>query len=306
MLELNDHTQKGDCLSRLSHIHTFVQVVTTKSFVRAAEELHITTAAVSKQISTLEQELGVQLLFRTTRTVNMTDYGVKYYEHCQQILREVDAMNAAVSYWKEPEGLLRITTSTYFGNTMLLPHMKEFIELYPKIRLDIEFNERIPDLYEENIDVVVGMTVSADENIVQKRIGNTRYALCAAPAYLAKTGTPKSIEDLNKLHFLTHAIRKPDNVITLGKDNSLTIDPIVRFNDSRALLNGLESGLGAAMILEHIVRDAIKAGTLVELFPEQFQSQQPVYIAYRHFRFIPKKIRCFVDFFVQKIEKPSK
>lgn len=289
-------------MSRFNQIKTFVQVVESNSFAGASKVLKISTAAVSKQISNLENELSVQLLNRSTRHISLTEAGANFLEHCKRIIRDMEIAESALSQIKEvPSGTVEVVTGNYFGNTFLIPHLKEFFEHFPDIKLNIEFNERIPSFQDEAIDVVVGMSVSADDDVIQRRIDFTRYMICASPEYLKTYGTPTKPKDLVNHRYVTHSIRKPDNIIKFRNGQMLEVEPWLRFNNSQPIVECIKSGLCIGMVLEYAAREAVEKGELVEILKPFIPDHQPIYLSYKHSRFVPAKIRSFIDFFIKKI-----
>ena len=174
----------------MRNLATFIEVVHRGTMAAASRQLNITPAAISKQIQSLELELGVQLFKRSTRHIELTSEGKIYFEHAKQILEAYKKAEAALSVRKEePEGLLRIICGPEFGNLHLLPNLKKFQELYPKLRLHLEFTQHMPDLEKEDVDVVVGLTSRIPLNYVQRSLMHARWTFCASPDYLKKFGS---------------------------------------------------------------------------------------------------------------------
>ncbi|MBS0654229.1 MAG: LysR family transcriptional regulator, partial [Verrucomicrobia bacterium] len=179
------------------HMETFVLTVELGSLAAVAKKQGISAAAISKQLTRLEEELGVQLLVRTTRRIELTDIGRSYCQQCRRILEEVEEAQALVSQVKAaPHGTLKVISGRHFARSYIVPHVREFLEKYPSIELNLELAERTPDVNREAVDVVIGMSVTAEGDAVQKRIATTSYTLCASPDYLKQFGVPRSQGDL--------------------------------------------------------------------------------------------------------------
>jgi len=289
-------------MSRFNQIKTFVQVVKANSFAGASKALKISTAAVSKQISNLEQELSVQLLNRSTRHVSLTDAGARFFEYCKRIIQEMETAESELSQIKEkPAGKINLVVGTYFGNKFFLPHIKEFLDRYPGISLNVEFNERVPSFHDESIDIVLGMSVSADDDVIQRRVDFTRYLICASPEYLKEHGTPRKPRDLIDHRYITHSIRKPDNIINFKNGQMIDLEPWLRFNNSVPILNCVRQGLGIGMLLEYAAKNDLEQGHVIELLKDFMPEKQPIYLSYKHSRYVPAKIRCFIDFILEKL-----
>ena len=168
----------------LVQMRTLIIVSELGSLAAAARTLGISPAAVSKQLTRMENELGLQLLIRSTRHVELTEIGQNYMVQCQRVLEEVNAAHQLVSNMKAvPHGGLKVVSARHFGMSYIVPHLKEFLALYPRIELDLELAERIPDINVESIDVLIGMSIPVTGEAIQKRIATTRYCYCATPKY---------------------------------------------------------------------------------------------------------------------------
>lgn len=290
-------------MSKLEQIEAFLNIVHENSFVAAAKKQGISTAAISRQISRLEADLGVQLLERTTRHIALTEIGSQYYQHCKNVLAELDQANALITGAQaEPTGTLNITSNRYFANEYLIPYLSEFLSLYPKITMNLELAERFPDFSEEKIDILFGVSLEGPPDLVRKRITTTRYVLCASPDYLKKFGIPKSPDELYHHFYITHVMRKPDNVIQFRDDKKICLTPILFLNDCLTMLECAIRGIGMVMLHNYVVRDAINKGLLIEVLKDFQEPEKPVYLYYQHQRYLQPKIRHCIDFFTQKIK----
>lgn len=285
-----------------AHMQTIVLTAQFGSIAAVARKLGISSAAISKQLTKLEEELGVQLLIRSTRKIELTEVGKNYCLQCKRILEEVEEAKALVNQVKAmPEGDLKVVSGRHFANTYIIPHMKEFLLKYPKIKLNLELAERIPDINSEGIDVMIGMSISATGDAIQKRVATTSYTLCASPSYLKKFGIPKKPADLKKHRYITHSMRQPDNELVFGDKITVGIDPFIRVNDAQAMVDLALDGLGIIMLHHYVVKEHIESGALKELLTAYNHSKVPIYVAYPQRRFISSKVRCFIDFITEKI-----
>lgn len=285
----------------LSLIETFVLTSDLGSLAAVARKLGISPAAISKQLTKLEEELGLQLLMRSTRRVELTEVGTNYCLQCRRILEEVEAAAALVSQVKEiPSGNLKIVSGRHFAISYIVPHMKEFLFRYPKIELNLELAERVPDLNLEAIDVLIGMSISAAGDAIQKRIATTSYSFCASPAYLKQFGIPKKPRDLKDHRYITHSMRKPDNELFFGDKEIIKVAPYIRVNDTQTMLNFALEGLGIVKLHHYIVKEYLEKGSLQELLGSYSDTDTPIYVAYPQRRFISSKVRCFIDFVIEK------
>lgn len=286
----------------LSQMKTFVLTSELGSLAAAARTLGISPAAVSKQLTKLEEELGLQLLLRSTRRLELTEVGINYCLQCRRIFEEVEAASALISQIKVvPNGVLKVVSGRHFATAYIVPHMKEFLLRYPKIELNLELAERVPDLNVEAIDVLIGMSISATGDAIQKRISTTSYTLCASPAYLKQFGIPKKPDDLKKHRYIAHSMRKPDNELLFHDKEVVTITPYIRVNDAQTMLNFALDGLGIVKLHHCVVKKHLEQGTLQALLTSYNNSDVPIYVAYPQRRFIASKVRCFIDFMTEKM-----
>ena len=290
----------------LSQIETFVLTSELCSLAAVARKLGISPAAISKQLTRLEEELGLQLLIRSTRRIELTEVGINYCLQCRRILEEVEAASALISQVKSiPYGILKIVSGRHFATSYIVPHMKEFLLKYPEIELNLELAERAPDLNLEAIDVLIGMSISATGDAIQKRIATTSYSFCASPNYLKEFGIPEKPDDLKHHRYITHSMRKPDNELLFQDKEAVNITPYIRVNDAQTMLNFALEGLGIVKLHHYVVKEYLERGSLQELLTAYNNSEIPIYVAYPQRRYISSKTRCFIDFIVEKIKRDS-
>lgn len=289
-------------MPNLSQMETFILTAELGSLAAAGRKLGISPAAVSKQLTKLEEELGLQLMLRSTRKLELTEVGSNYCLQCKRIFEEVEAAAALVSQVKAvPHGQLKVVSGRHFATTYIVPHMKEFLLKYPKIELNLELAERMPDLNVEAVDVLIGMSLSASGDVIQRRIATTRYVLCASPDYLKKFGVPKKPGDLKTHRYIAHSMRKPDNELTFDDGKSVMLNPYIRANDAQAMVDFALDGLGIIKLHDYAVKDGLERGILKEVLAEYNQSPLPIYVAYPQRRFISSKVRIFIDFIIDKM-----
>jgi DNA-binding transcriptional LysR family regulator len=192
-------------MDRIASMAAFTKVVGAGSFSGAAREMQVSQASVTKQIQELESWLGARLLNRTTRRLNLTEIGAAFYERSARILEAVEeARNAAGALQTVPRGRLRINAPVSFGLLHLAPVITEFLELHPDISVEMLVNDRVVDLLEGEFDVGVRIGRLRDSSLIARRIAPIRLAVCAAPAYLATHGVPRTPEDLARHNCLEY------------------------------------------------------------------------------------------------------
>src|SRR5512138_489928 len=200
-------------MDHLAAIHAFAQVVELGSFAKAAERLGISTTATSRQVGELEAHLQTRLLNRTTRRVSLTESGRAYYERVVQLLADLEeaeqeASRAAIV----PRGVIKLTTSVNFGVRHVAPAIAAFLERHREVRFDVSLADRVVDLVEEGFDLAVRIGGPGADNLVARKLGETRLVPCASPHYLERHGAPKTPEDLAGHDCFTYEYVSPRHV----------------------------------------------------------------------------------------------
>ncbi len=286
-------------------LKSFIEIVNRSTMANAARHLKITPAAISKHIKSLEDALGIQLLKRSTRQIDLTPDGVLYFEHAKRILDAYREAEAAVSYsLKEPSGILKIVCGPQIGNLYLIPRLNEFLEKYPKLRLNIEFTQTMPDLEKEKIDAVIGLTTGLPAHWIQKTLTYARWVFCASPDYLNRQGIPKKPSDLAQHRIITRTQRKPNNRIEFKTGESLFFEPYLYFNDTRAIRRAAIQGLGIVQLQDYIVDEDLRENKLVEILSKYNEQEKtlPVQIAFPPSDPMHINVRKFIDFMVEAIK----
>lgn len=294
-------------MENLNAMRVFVRVAETRSFTEAAKRLGLTSSAVSKAITRLEQELDVRLLQRTTRSVGLTNDGASFRDHCVQILAQIeDAENVLVRANSTPHGRLRVHLPVGFGRRVIVPALSRFIERNPGLTLDAELSDRMVDLAYEGIDAAVQIGELADARLIARRLCHLRFVTCASPEYLARHGEPTTPDDLDRHHCLAyvqlHTGRYRDwQYMRDGKTFAKAVSGRLNINNAESLLEAASSGLGIAMISNFIAADAIRAGRLRCILNDYVAEGPQVSAVYLPSRNLSPKVRAFVDFLQELI-----
>jgi len=291
-------------MDRFQAIRAFVQVVESKSFVRAAERLHLSTTAVSRQVAELEAHLQTRLLQRTTRRISLTETGRAFYERCGQILSELDeAESEAAQEMAEPRGTIRLTTSINFGMRQVTPAIASFLLRYAQVKFDVSLSDRIVDIVEEGFDLAIRVGATGAENLVARKLGETRLVACASPGYLSRHGAPASPEDLSRHNCLTYEYALRDTWTFrdgAGRERDVRVGGSLNSNNGDLNAAAAMHGVGIALEPDFIVATHLKSGNLVSVLDAFKAPVTPIYAIYPSRRFLPLKIRSFVDFLVQR------
>lgn len=299
-----------------SDVWAFVRVVDSGSFSEAARQMGTTKANVSKQVANLERKLHAKLLNRSTRKLGLTEAGQAIYQNALRLLEEARALEAtAAGLQAGPGGTLRVSASMAFGTTCLAGLLPAFMERYPDIRVVLSLTDRYVDLAEENIDVALRLASRIDTlSVVARPIAGIRYVLAATPAYLAQHGTPERAEDLQRHRCLTFgASGAPVTWQFDGADGtaSMKVDSALAANSSVALHLAMLRGGGIALLPTYVVGEDLRSGAAVQVLPAlapQGYSGDQLYAIYLENRFLPPKVRVFIDYLLENLggEPPSR
>lgn len=289
-------------MNKLKLMNTFMLIAEEGNIARAADRLGLTKAAVSKQLIDLEQAMNSQLVNRTTRTLQLTDLGQLFYESIKKIFLAVDEAETLINYsHKNPSGRLRVASHRHFGEKFIMTHMKEFLQIYPNLKFDLELTDRFPDLDKENIDILCGPSYEGPDNLIRKEVASVLHVLCASPEYLNLYGVPKTPDDLKQHRYITHSFRNPDNRLIFSDKKELYLDPYIRLNDALAMLSCGLQGLGFIKIYNYYVEDHLRKGNLIELLKEYREPKKSLYIFCQRQKYPQLKIQLFLDFISKKI-----
>ncbi len=292
-------------MNKLEEMTAFVHAVEHRGFSAAARELQLTPSAVSKQISRLEDRLGVRLFQRTTRQLHLTDEGRAFYERCVAVLDEIQHAEEAVSELRgQVRGVLRVVAVAAFARVQLLPILPEFMARYPELKLSLRLSERSVDLIDTGTDVALQLSeMLDDESLVAKRLFTNRRLVCAAPSYLDRHGIPEVPEDLLNHNCLTHSsfihfndweFESPEGTKVLHVSGNFDT------NSATALYEAVLAGVGVARLATFLVGHDLSAGRLVPLLTDYVHEKSSLLVVYPHRRHLSTKVRAFVDFLSEK------
>lgn len=288
----------------LESMKVYVLAVEKGSLSAAAQACGISPTMAGNHLRMLEGRLGMQLLLRTTRRQRLTGFGEDYYARCKEILRlvqetEVQAQDSRLT----PAGTLRVTAPVSFGTEALMPCLPAYLERYPEVSVDVVLADRVTDLMEEGFEAALRVgPLAPDTNLVARPLAPYRSVLCAAPAYLARAGTPQRPEDLSRHECLSFShVNTPYWRLERGDETvRVPVAGRVRVNHGQALRVAALQGLGIVQQPAVLLDDDLRAGRLVRLLPEYESPSRPLHLVYPPERYRSLKLRSFIDFVVDR------
>jgi LysR family transcriptional regulator for bpeEF and oprC len=283
-------------------ISTFIRIVQTGNFSRAARELGITPQSASVHVKQLEEWTGVRLFNRSTRKISLTEEGESFYRTCVSAIGAIDEEVARMrDSSQEAFGTVRVAAPSGLGAHFVAPALGRFLETYPRVTVDLLVQNRIPDVVAEGIDVGILPHPLPDTSLIARRAVTSRFILCASPLYLQRHGRPNSVEDLARHRrvelrsWINNAVRpwrvrRGDEIVTSEGRGSLVT------NDGDSLIEAVLSGAGIGMITRYRIAPYLRSGRLESVLEGMVEGELSwsVYMQQRHH--VPRKIRLMADF----------
>ncbi|WP_298775778.1 LysR family transcriptional regulator [uncultured Shewanella sp.] len=299
-------------MGQIEDMIVFTRVVEAGSITRAAEQLNMAKSAISKRLSELEHRLGVKLITRTTRQSTITEAGQAYYQGSKLIIDEIDELNChASSQVRSLQGTLNIAAPLSFGIHHLTPALDIFMRQHPDLTLEVDFSDKKVDIVEQGVDLAFRITqpyraVIDDSRLQARNIVPIRHILCASPDYLAKQGTPQTLEALKKHRLLKYQHTNNSGLVLTdksGQAHKLQLKAHFTANNGEVLKSLAESGHGIVDLPTFITWQAIKNKTLVPILPDYQLAELQAYALYPENRYLPLKVRVFIDFLIERFSQ---
>lgn len=284
--------------ANLQHFETFLTVADFESFTLAAKQLHLSKSAVSQAVRQLEESLQMPLFIRSTRKVTLTDEGEMLYSQCQRLQDELDGARELIGNLKgTASGVLRIYCNPHLAGTALASIIRQYRIQFPQVKIIVHSQERMPDMRKEKIDIVFGVNWPAPDDVIARKIGSTRYVLCATPEYFERMGVPKTIKELEQHEFIPHIGRQnfKKQIISLKQDVALNLNPKLKLDSQLFLKKAALFGWGIVQLHEYVIHEELADGSLVEVLREHLKPEVNQYMYYYKHHFVQPKVRQFVN-----------
>ncbi|MBB1250956.1 LysR substrate-binding domain-containing protein [Rhizobium sp. G21] len=284
-------------------MQAFVQAADKRSFKLAGQVVGLTPSAVGKAIQKLEDQLGVRLFHRSTRSVTITDEGLMFLDRCRRILAEVEAAQAELANaGAAPQGRLKISLPV--EPTLILPIVAEFNEAYPDIELDLDINDRFVDVIEEGFDAVIRSGAPKDSRLLHRKLGEFVWRFVASPDYVARCGAPAAVSELVNHRCLRHRYPETGRLLPWPVEPDLEtagVPVTITASMMGPLLELAVRGRGIAFLPHFAVDQQIASGSLVEVLPGQSQNSGSLHLLWPASRYPLPKVRVFVDFLTTRM-----
>ena len=281
---------------------TFIKLVENLSISETAVQLGVSAAAVSKQLKTTEERLGIQLFRRSTRSLKLTAAGQRYYQSCVLITEEKRQLQHALhDLREEPTGLISITTTQAYVRAELVPLIANFHRQYPEIQFRIHADDQNLDLISNGYDLAIRHGELRDSNLKARLLTKNPIHLCAAPSYLKTIKKIKRFEDLESLQLLLPeglAFNNEFRQQYFPENPEILSNPFLRINDVTSLYEATLAGLGISALPQYLINGALKRNRIEKVLPKLVLPNRPLYAVMPYGRYIDKKLRLFVDFLI--------
>lgn len=282
----------------------FARAAELSSLSAAGRDLRMSAAVVSNRIAKLEKHLGVRLLNRTTRRVNLTEEGALFYEHCIRILNEIEQIETNIAARREqPRGVLTVSAPVAFGRLHIAPHVPAFVERFPEMQIRLHLTDRLIDIVNEGADLAIRIADLKNYSFIVRKLAANRRVIVASPSYLEAHGTPRTPQDLLDHNCLLlrfpgsqqfqWSLEGDEGIVTLPVSGSMDSD------NGEVLREWCLDGIGLALKSLWEIGPDLKAGRLKVVLPAWRPPSHAVYALYPHSRYLPPRVRAFIDFLLE-------
>jgi len=291
-------------MDTLTRMRAFIEVVEAEGFSAAARKIGRSKALLSKYVRELEDELGALLLNRTTRQFSLTEAGHTYYKRASEIIREIDSLADTVrDSAGDVRGRIKLSAPRTFADAPIGQSLIDFAREYPDIVLDIQLDDRFVDLVEEGFDLAIRITRLESSSLIARKLAPFGIKVCGSPELIEKLGRPVKPQDLSRLPCVIDTngrwLSNWPFVSEAGEPMSVPVVGRLEVNSPQAVRSAAIASLGYATLPDFIARPALEDGTLVSVLEEFLPSGGGIFAVYPHRRYLPAKVRVFVDYLVQ-------
>ena len=291
-------------MDHLNDMATFASVVAEGSFSRAARNLGLSKATISKRISRLEDRLGARLLNRTTRRLSLTEIGSAFHEHCSRLVAEAEeAEQTVTALTASPRGTLRVNVPMSFGRLHIARAIPQFLAQFPDLKVDITLDDAFVDLVHGGYDLAIRIADLPDSSLVARRLAPSRRVVCGSPGYFRRRGVPETPDDLRDHECLSYRYLATTGSWPFRKGQrtwSIPVNGSLSANNGDVLLAAAVAGTGLVLVPTFMAEQQLRSGTLRPVLVSYAESDFGIYAVYPHRRHVSAKVRAFVDYFAER------
>lgn len=291
-------------MDRIAAMQTFVRVAEAGSFTAVADQLDVARSAVTRQIAGLEEHLGVKLIARSTRRLSLTAEGTAYLVQCRDILDRIEEAEGEIAGRRGAAGgLIRASVPMSFGLLHLMPLLAEFMAAHPGVRIELDYSDRRADLIEEGFDLALRIAARLPDTQVARRLSVCRSVVAAAPSYLKRHGEPRHPDELARHQCLCYslAMRSSWPFLIDGEVRAIPVSGSLSANNGDALQDAAIRGLGIVYQPSFLAAGALRDGSLQAILRDYPLPEFHLYAAYPGNRFVPQRVRGFVEFLARRL-----
>ena len=282
-------------------ISEFVYVAEYESFTRAAKELGISIAQVSRQVSALEKRLNIKLFYRTTRKISLTEEGRVFYKHCRGVLDGLDAAEQAISSLQStPQGKIKLTAPVTYGEQQLLPLINDFIVQYPDIEVTAFLSNQKVDLVEGGYDLAIRIGKLRDSTLMAKKLSHRTNFVCASPSYLDRYGAPQTLAELSTHNCLLGSVDYW-HFKEGERERNIRVSGRVRYNSGYSLVDAALKGLGMVQLPDYYVQKYLASGELISVLDDFREPEEGIWAVYPQNRHLSTKIQMLLQYLQQHL-----
>lgn len=283
-------------MDRWQSMRIFVKVAETSGFAEAARQMNLSAPTVTRAVAGLEEVVGARLLVRTTRSVQLTEAGGRYFEDCRRILADIgEAEASAAGAYATPSGTLAVTASVLFGQMYVMPIVTAYLDAYLTMSARAFFSDRQVSLVDEGIDVAVRIGHLPDSGFTAVQVGSVRRVVCGSPAYFERHGVPATPQNLKGHRIVASTSARASPEWRFAGGHRVTVNPVLQSNVNEAVISTALAGWGLIRVLNYQVGPALLDGRLQIVLADYEEPPLPIHVLYAEGRQAPAKVRAFVD-----------
>lgn len=282
------------------HLRLFVRIASTQNISMAGSELGLSPPVASMHINKLEESLGVKLVHRTTRKVSLTQEGIEFLPHAEEVLNAVDlAMSAVGSGSFTPQGTIRVTAPSSFGRMHIVPGLKGFVEQYPQLKVDLRQSDSMVDMIEGGFDVAIRNASLNDSTLVARKLARDKRIICASPEYIKQHGEPKNPQELSEHQCINLIGIDSWTFNTPNGQQKIKGKGAIRIDNGESVRDACIDGAGLTICSLWCAYQALEEGSLVQVLKDYpLDSDTAVWAVYPSSRLLAPKVRAFIDYFI--------